>query len=230
MGHTVNRVRAALAPIYLTSVTPEHSGVSLRNVVLRARQGKQFAQWRGDLLFTHQGISGPTALGISRLVAERMESAGVTVEVDTLPDESEEDVAARLIKFVSENPAKRVSSFTQNIPDRLVSALFQFAGIAPDVSGSRLDKKGRNRLIGALKGWSLGAVRHVPLEKGEVVAGGVDLNEIDPHSMASKRVIGLFLCGEILDVAGPVGGYNLQAAFSTGFVAGETAVASDAKE
>jgi hypothetical protein len=74
-----------------------------------------------------------------------------------------------------------------------------------------------------LKGWNLGNVQQVSLEKGEVVAGGLTLDEVEPQTMRSRLVTGLYLCGEMLDVAGPVGGYNLQAAFSTGFVAGETA-------
>jgi hypothetical protein len=74
-----------------------------------------------------------------------------------------------------------------------------------------------------LKSWRLGRVVNVPLERGEVTAGGISLDDVDPHSMRSRKIRGLYLCGEILDVAGPVGGYNLQAAFSTGFVAGETA-------
>src|SRR5205814_8095831 len=84
-------------------------------------------------------------------------------------------------------------------------------------------RAGRNRLIETLKGWPLGAARAVPLERGEVTAGGVALDEVDPATMASKKAPGLYLCGEILDIAGPVGGYNLQAVFSTGYVAGEAA-------
>ena len=80
-----------------------------------------------------------------------------------------------------------------------------------------------NQLVGTIKGWNLGAVRAVPLERGEVVAGGVSLAEVDPQTMQSRLVAGLYLCGEVLDIAGPVGGYNLQAAWSTGFVAGESA-------
>lgn len=82
-------------------------------------------------------------------------------------------------------------------------------------------------MINALKGWPLGGVRSVPLERGEVVAGGVSLDEVDPQTMASRVVPGLLLCGEILDIAGPVGGYNLQAAWSTGYVAGEAAAAGN---
>jgi predicted flavoprotein YhiN len=78
-------------------------------------------------------------------------------------------------------------------------------------------------VVETAKAWPLGSVRAIPLEKGEVVAGGVSLEEVDPHTMRSLKCEGLYLCGEILDIAGPVGGYNLQAAFATGFVAGETA-------
>ena len=90
----------------------------------------------------------------------------------------------------------------------------------------QLDRKARNRLVQNVKSWHIGEVRHVPLEKGEVVAGGISLDEVDPKTMGSKIVSGLFLCGEVLDIAGPVGGYNLQSAFATGFVAGESAVSA----
>ena len=86
-----------------------------------------------------------------------------------------------------------------------------------------LERKARNRLIENIKGLPLGRVRAVPLEKGEVVAGGVSLAEVDAKTMRSRIVPNLILCGEVLDIAGPVGGYNLQAAWSTGYVAGNTA-------
>ena len=89
--------------------------------------------------------------------------------------------------------------------------------------GAHISAKSLNRLINALKGWPLPTVRSVPLERGEVVAGGVSLDEVDPQTMQSRLIQGLYLCGEILDIAGPVGGYNLQAAWSTGHVAGEAA-------
>jgi predicted flavoprotein YhiN len=94
-----------------------------------------------------------------------------------------------------------------------------------EIKGAYLIAKARQRLVVALKGWVLGKVRAVPLERGEVVAGGVALAEVDNRTMMSRKVSGLYLCGEILDIAGPVGGYNLQAAWSTGFVAGKTAAA-----
>jgi predicted flavoprotein YhiN len=109
------------------------------------------------------------------------------------------------------------------LPNRLVPALLAQAGVDPATPLHQLARAARSRLIETLKGWPLGAARAVPLERGEVTAGGISLDEVDPGTMASRKVPGLYLCGEILDIAGPVGGYNLQAAFSTGFAAGDTA-------
>jgi len=234
LGHSIVKVQAALAPLYLVSPYAERSGVSLRDCVLKARQGgKEIARWRGDLLFTHQGISGPTALGVSRVVAERFGLGEIVLEVDVVPDKTFEELGADVLEFVQAHPRKTVSGFVSAfVADRLVDDLMRDAGVegrnthgleARATLNAQLDRKARNRLVETLKAWKLGVVRTVPLEKGEVVAGGVSLDEVDPQMMASRLVRGLFLCGEVLDIAGPVGGYNLQAAFATGFVAGESA-------
>lgn len=230
LGHQIVKVRAALAPIYMDLSFSEvlepgqAAGVALRDIVLKARQGgKEVARWRGDLLFTHRGISGPTVLGISRVVAERMEAGAISIEVDVTPDESFEELSARITGWQNANPRKLVPSFLEVIPDRLRPTVLAEAGIGEITVAGNLAQKSRNRLVETLKGWRLGEVRTVPLEKGECVAGGVSLDEVDPQTMRSKVCEGLFLAGEVLDVAGPVGGYNLQAAFATGYVAGETA-------
>ncbi|MFI5384682.1 MAG: NAD(P)/FAD-dependent oxidoreductase [Fimbriimonadales bacterium] len=222
LGHTVVKVRAALAPIYL-HLGVDRAGVALRDVLLKAKQGKEIARWRGDLLFTHHGVSGPTVLGVSRVVAERLPSGPVTLEVDLAPDLPHEAVLVNLSSWTTENPRKSIASYAEiYVPQRLDSFLDDLAG--GPVSG--LSQKARNRIVERIKAWPLGPVRAVPLKKGEVVAGGVALDEVDPHSMRSLKCEGLYFCGEILDVAGPVGGYNLQAAFATGFVAGESAGSS----
>jgi predicted flavoprotein YhiN len=123
-----------------------------------------------------------------------------------------------------QHPRRAVSDFVEQVaPNRLVKPIFEAAQVESTVKGAYLGAKERNRLVQTLKGWNLGRVRHVPLERGEVVAGGVPLSEVDSRTMRSQKVRGLYLCGEVLDIAGPVGGYNLQAAWSTGFVAGATA-------
>ncbi len=222
LDHSLVKVRAALAPIYMRidEDWPERrAGVALRDVVLKARQGKEIARWRGDLLFTHHGVSGPVVLGVSRIVTERLEHGPVTLEVDLAPDLSHEDLSEQISAWASENPRKTLPSYVETlVPASLAGVVAEATPIV-----SQLGQKAKNRLVERLKAWSLGEVRTVPIEKGEVVSGGVLLDEVDPHTMRSLKCEGLYLCGEILDIAGPVGGYNLQAAFATGFVAGETA-------
>ena len=228
LGHKVVPIRAALAPIYLELAGEDcakRSGISLRDCILKARTKKEIAKWRGDLLFTHRGVSGPTVLGISRVVAET--SDPVTLEVDLRPDESFEQLTAHFLEFARVNSRKLVSTYVDDIlPERLVPELLADAGVDGDIPVAKLERRARNRLIETIKAWKLGSVRAVPLEKGEVTAGGIALDEVNPQTMQSKLVRNLYFCGEILDVAGPVGGYNLQAAFSTGYVAGESAAAS----
>jgi len=225
LGHSVVPLRAALAPLYLADAAPQWSGVALRDTVLRARPGgggKEFMRWQGDLLFTHKGLSGPTALGVSREVAER-ESASA-VEADLAPSLTWEELQADLRKQAKDNPRKTVGALAAPfVPARLLEPLLAAADVSAETRGAYLTAKALNKLVSTLKAWPLGTVRHVPLERGEVVAGGIALDEVDSSTMRSKRIGGLFLCGEVLDIAGPVGGYNLQAAWSTGWVAGEAA-------
>jgi predicted Rossmann fold flavoprotein len=200
------------------------SGVALRDCVLKARQGKEIARWRGDLLFTHHGISGPTALGISREVTEGLERGSVTLEVDLLPDTGFEALSADLLSYAAKHPRRQIASWLEEVvPGRLTSEVLSSAGVSGEAVFANLQKKARNRLVETLKAWPLGQVRTVPLEKGEVVAGGISLDEVDPQTLRSKIVPNLYFAGEVLDIAGPVGGYNLQAAFATGYVAGEEA-------
>jgi predicted Rossmann fold flavoprotein len=229
-GHTMAPLRAALAPLYLDRVEADWSGVALREVTLRARPqagGKEYVRWRGDLLFTHKGLSGPCALGISREIAERMAvglALGGVLEVDLTPDTSFEALQAAIRTELRDSPRKTIGSVVDRyLPDRLTTPFMASAGVEAQTRGAHLAARALNQLVNTLKGWPLGGVRGVPLERGEVVAGGVRLEEVDPQTMASRVIPGLFLCGEILDIAGPVGGYNLQAAWSTGYVAGAAA-------
>ena len=111
------------------------------------------------------------------------------------------------------------------MPNRLVQPLLQSAGVDGQMRGHILSREHRRAIAHTLKGWHIGRVAAIPVERGEVTAGGVALNEVNPQTMQSRIVRGLYLCGEVLDIAGPIGGYNLQAAFSTGFVAGSSAAA-----
>jgi predicted Rossmann fold flavoprotein len=158
------------------------------------------------------------------VVAEHKRRGPVSLEADILADATFEELRDEIIAWSTSNPKRHVLAWLEGkVPASIAPDLLLGSGIARDQLAGVLDKKARNRLVEALKGWKIGDARHVPLEKGEVVAGGVSLDEVDPQTMQSKIVPNLFLCGEILDIAGPVGGYNLQAAFSTGYVAGDSA-------
>lgn len=231
LGHTIVQPRAALAPLELAEAKWQaFSGIALRDVVLKARQsGKEVARWRGDLLFTHAGCSGPCALGVSREVAESLERGGVEAEVDLIPEVNFEQAASQTLELATQHPAKLVSVLVEGyMPDRLVPAFLESCGVEPRMPVAQLPRKARNRIVEGLKGWKLGAVKRAVLDKGEVVAGGISLAEVDPKTMESIVCPGLFVAGEALDIAGPVGGYNLQAAFATGYVAGESAAKHNA--
>lgn len=229
LGHTVEKLTAALAPVYLEldPFDPELSGVSLDDITLKARQnGKEIARWQGDLLFTHQGVSGPTVLGISRIIAENYLEGEVKLEADLAPGIDHPQITESILRQDGRRP---IANFiADSVPQRLAPYILRFAGIEENTFFAKLEKKQRGRLVEMLKALPLGTVRTVPLEKGEVVAGGVSLAEVDPQTMSSRLIEGLYLCGEVLDVAGPVGGYNLQAAFATGYVAGESASSQNA--
>lgn len=222
LGHTVTTLGAALAPIILDpEPKPEYAGIALRDVIAKARKGtKEVVRFRGDLLFTHHGISGPATLGIARDAAE---FDAEFVEIDCLPDKSFEVVKSELDAWVSANPRKELQSWVQlTVPARIVDWFCEGAEIDSKTPVMQLSKKQKNRLIEVAKGWKIGRIHEVVLLRGEVTAGGIALEEVEPTTMQSKLKPGLFLAGEILDIAGPVGGYNLQAAFATGFLAGES--------
>ncbi len=227
LGHTVVPIRAALAPIRLADeMWRQYSGVALRDCLLKARQNqREIARWRGDTLFTHLGLSGPCTLEISREVSEALERGAVELETDLLPDQSFEAATFSILDYGKQYPARTIKRYLGEaiVPERLIDEILKSSRVPDETIFSKLQRGGRSRLIENLKGWKLGNVAEVILDKGEVVAGGVSLDEVDPKTMCSLKCPGLYLCGEVLDIAGPVGGYNLQAAFATGYIAGETA-------
>lgn len=226
-GHTIVPLRPALAPLYLSPVPSVHwQGTPIRDCTLYAVcEDGIVAQWHGDVLFTHFGISGPSALEVSKKAFAAMQSGKqVSMHVDFFPELRQEQLESKLISDISENTNKHITTFIeQYVPKRLAEYIVSQAHIDGTTKLYQLKKEERKRLTSVLKSCFVGIVSEIPLDRGEVTAGGVALHEINPTTMESKLVKGLFFCGEILDIAGPVGGYNLQAAFSTGYVAGESA-------
>ncbi len=227
LGHSIVPLRPALAPIYLDPVpSAEWQGVAIRDCILKAKsKGEMIAKWRGDVLFTHQGISGPAALEISRDAYLSLEkNQRVDICIDVSPDVSEAQLEEKIQQEVLRNGARILETLVELfVPRRLAPFILAAADITGSKKCHQLQKDERRTLVRTLKNWHAAGVKEIPLERGEVTAGGVDLHEIDPKTMRSRLVKGLYICGEVLDIAGPVGGYNLQAAFSTGYVAGEAA-------
>ncbi len=213
----------ALAPIPLLRSRPTWEGVALRAGDLRlgaGPEGRRLASCPGDVVFTRTGISGPAALDLSQATerARRQGSAWLTyavVPMDSMDLDRELQVEQRA------NPRLLAASWLQrHLPERLVAGLLDEYGLPMGLRLKELTRSGRRVLVGLLTALPLGEPRAVPLARGEVAAGGVDLAAVEPRTMGLRGWENLRVCGELVDVDGPVGGYNLQAAFSTGYAAG----------
>ncbi len=224
LGLPVSPWFPALAPIPLAQPRPAWEGVALREgelVLLAGRDGKRIARFKGDILFTKSGITGPAALELSR-PAEVARRAGAAFLAYASTTRTAEQVDAEAQAEQRGNPQLKAAHWLQRwLPERLCEPLVLEAGMPADQRMKDLGREGRRALVGCVTALPLGEPRPVSLERGEVAAGGVLLSAVDPHTMAVKGWENLRVCGELLDVDGPVGGYNLQAAFSTGFVAGD---------
>ncbi len=226
VGHSIVPMRPALAPIGVEPPLPQAwRGIALRNGCLMVfADGKKVTEWHDDILFSHEGLTGPAALEVSRTAAEQLAEHDVELRFDFLPAQDFTGVDAELNSLVLAQRDKMIATILNAwVPNRLIAPLLASAGVDASVRGHVLTREQRRRIVQILKDWKLGNVSTINIERGEVTAGGIALEEVDPRTMRSRKVKGLYICGEVLDVAGRVGGYNLQAAFSTGFVAGETA-------
>jgi predicted Rossmann fold flavoprotein len=206
----------ALAPIPLQRPRPIWEGVALRGGELRLTagpEGRRLAVFAGDLLFTKVGLSGPAVLELSQATEAWLTYA-------TIPGPPEA-VDATLQAEQRANPHLRAATWLgRNLPERLVEPLLQEAGLSASGALKDLPRDARRSLVTLVTALPLGAPQAVSLARGEVAAGGVDLATVDPRTMALRGWENLRICGELLDLDGPVGGYNLQAAFSTGYAAG----------
>jgi predicted Rossmann fold flavoprotein len=223
LGAPVKPWFPALAPIPLQRPRPAWEGVALRGGELRLTAGPQGARagaFVGDALFTKTGISGPAALELSQAV-ERARRAGAAWLSYAALQEPPEAVDAALLAETRANPRLQAATWLgRHLPERLVAPLLAEADVSSSLALKALPRVGRKALVGLATALPLGEPQPVPLARGEVAAGGVDLSAVDPRTMALCGWENLRVCGELLDVDGPVGGYNLQAAFSTGYAAG----------
>jgi len=211
LGHTIVRPVPALVPLVVESERVRAlSGITIPDARVWAEAGhRKLADRRRPLLFTHTGLSGPAAMDVSRW----FELGPAQLHVDFLPDVSEEELRNAIAS------AKRVARALP-LPARLAEALCEWGGLRGDQAGAETSKAHRHALLHAAKRWSPQVAGTRGFDHAEVTAGGVALDEVDPATMESRIVKGLFVAGEILDVDGPIGGFNFQSAFATGHAAG----------
>jgi hypothetical protein len=179
------------------------------------------ASARGSFLFTHFGLSGPVILDVSRAVTAHPNPRELSLVCDFLPGTKTSELEEQLRQEAAAEGKKQVVGLlSKHIPRRLAEELLALCGLNPELKGAELPKKERCRLVVAIKQSAIPISGTRGFEKAEVTAGGVSLGEVDSRTMQSKLVPGLYFAGEILDLDGPIGGYNFQAAFSTGVLAG----------
>jgi predicted Rossmann fold flavoprotein len=227
MGHAIIPIRPALVPLETAGdLAPRLQGLSLRNVLVRLRlNGKKVAELFGEMLFTHFGVSGPIILTLSKRAVDGLrQGQRVTVSLDLKPALDERKLDERLLRDLRSHGKMRLRTVLKGLlPQTLIPVCLELTGVPPDRLASELTLQERRRLRAWLKDFRLEVTGYRPFTEAIITAGGVDTREVNPRTMASRLVQGLYLVGEVLDVDGDTGGYNLQAAFSTGWVAGRAA-------
>jgi hypothetical protein len=226
LGHTLVPPLPALTP--MTVATPwvaELRGVTLPDVAVRVVEAERtLAARRGSLLFAHFGLSGPVILDVSRVVSSHPRPQTLALEVDLLPGLSEPVLDEYLrVETAAAGKKQLAAVLAVHLPRRLCETLLSAVGLPADRKAAALSRNDRVRLAGCIKRLRLAVTGTLGFGKAEVTAGGVALEEVDSRNLRSKRVPGLFLAGELLDLDGPIGGYNFQAAWSTGWLAGQSA-------
>ncbi|MFC1936969.1 NAD(P)/FAD-dependent oxidoreductase [Chloroflexota bacterium] len=252
VGHTVTRLRPALVPlvVFESEHAKSMQGVSLHNVRLTAYQcaadeiapsmtqsrdsgrgimGKRphlpvIESRMGEMMMTHFGIGGPITLQMSLAIVDALEHGPVSVSIDLKPALGDKELGKRLQRDFDRYSKRSYRHILKGLlPQKLIEPFVEMTGIPPDKRGHQIVAEERERLLRLLKSLRFNIKAPLPMASAMVTAGGVSLKEIDPHTMGSRLVAGLYFCGEVMDIDAETGGYNLQAAFSTGYVAGENA-------
>jgi len=226
VGHTVVPARPALVPLVTRGGTAKKlQGLSLKNVkvtvfVDNKKTGKEF----GEMLFTHYGLSGPIILTLSGTVVDALKAGRkVTAAIDLKPALDDKKLDNRLLRDIREHPNQTFHTLLKGLlPQKMIDVCCELTGIPPDKVAHQVTAAERKGLRLWLKDFRFDITGHRSFTEAVITAGGVSLKEIDPRTMESKLIRGLYFAGEVLDINGDTGGYNLQAAFSTGWLAGNS--------
>ena len=227
LGHAIVPLQAGLIPLDVKqNYVKKLEGLTLRNIKLKFSNAKaEIISEIGELIFTSSGISGPLVITLSGKVIDLLApDTNVFVDIDLKPALSVQQLDGRLLREFKLNSKKSIKhTLKELLPLRLIAVFTELSGINPLKKCSQITQSEREKIIALLKGFRLEVSGPRPLEEGMVTRGGVSLKEINPRTMESRRIKGLYFCGEMIDVDADTGGFNLQAAFSTGYLAGESA-------
>lgn len=224
LGVVITKLYPSLVPLETVESWPfALSGLSLKNVTLSVyKENKLLYKELGELLLTHFGVSGPLVLTASAYLAGKAE--GAKLYIDFKPGIAPEELEQRLLRELGENPRKSLSgALASLLPGRLLEAVIKQAGLDAALIASNLTKAQRQALVQTLKAMPLTVKGSRGFSEAVITRGGVEIKEVKPSTMESKKVKGLYLCGEMLDVDAFTGGFNLQIAWSTGALAGLSA-------
>lgn len=224
-GHTIKDLRPSLVALEIKEkFIKELQGLSLKNVKVSVKNGKKIIfDELGEMLFTRDGVSGPLILSASSIAGDLFYKEGGSLSIDLKPALSEEELDARLLRDFTEFKAKALkNTFDKLLPKSLIPVFLGRTGIDIEKKAGGLTKQERSVIINLLKHFTLEVTGLKGYEEAVITKGGVAVNEINPKTMESKKIKGLYFAGEVLDVDALTGGFNLQIAWSTGYVAGSS--------
>ena len=227
LGHTIIGIRPALVPLKTAgNAAQQLQGLPLRNARISLYvEGKKTNEMFGEMLFTHFGVSGPVMLTLSGEIVDALDAKKqVEISIDLKPALDEARLDARLLRELDAHGKQKTATMLKRLlPLKMTPVCAEQAGLSLEKPCHQVSAAERARLLRWLKDFRLTVNGYLPLEAAMITAGGVSLDEVDPRSMESKIVKGLYFAGEVLDLEADTGGYNLQEAFSTGWLAGKSA-------
>ena len=225
LGHTVTPLNPSLVPLETMEDWPKDAqGLSLKNIALTVldKRGKKIFGDFGEMIFTHFGVSGPVILSASSYMG-KMESGKYRIRIDLKPALSEEQLDHRIQRDFTKYARRNLSNGLDDLlPKKLIPVVIRLSGILSDKPVHQITKEERHTLVRLLKELPLTIQGYRPIREAIITSGGVSVKEIDPGTMESKLIRGLFFAGEVIDVDAYTGGFNLQIAFSTGYLAGQS--------
>ena len=232
VGHTITKIQPSLVPLesYNKDICQSLQGLSLKNVKIQiedVEENKNIYEDFGEMIFTHFGVSGPTILSGSahlvryKKIEEKLKNKKIILKIDLKPALTEEKLDERILRDFSKQQNKQFkNSLNELLPQKLISTVIEKSKIKPDKKINEITKEERKTIVKLLKEFSIKIKGFRPIEEAIITSGGISIKEINPKTMESKIIKGLYFAGEIIDVDSYTGGFNLQIAYSTGYVAG----------